>query len=133
MRLKVRALIKSIGGPDLTINIIRDAICASDQFSIDPREDPYRTMVAQEARWWAYPKARKTKTGKAAVEAKQTASKKKELGAAAEEANAQQSMSKDENKAKPKKGELQLKQARFDVQCTYPGCKCVSSFVIVGC
>ena len=82
----VRALIESIGSPDLTINIIRDAIDASDQLSIDPRVDPYRTMVAQEARWWAYPKARTTKTGKAAVEAKQAAAKKKELGAATEEA-----------------------------------------------
>ena len=115
MRLTVRALIESIGCDGLTLKMIREAILDSDQLSIDPKVSPYKEMIAQETRWWAYPEARSTKMekaavenkqaaaiitkmGEAAVEAKQAAEKKKESrAAAAEEAEVQESSNGDES------------------------------------
>ena len=86
MRSMVRALIKSIGCDGLTRRTIREAILDSDQLSIDPEVSPYRDMIAQETRWWAYPEARSTKTEKAAVENTQAAAIITKMGKAAVEA-----------------------------------------------
>ena len=124
MRLTVRALIKSIGCDGLTRRMIRVAIQESDELKIDPEVSPYKEMIAQETRWWAYPE-------KAAVE--QAAEKKKESrAAAAEEAEVQESSTSDESNddevslnVRPKKGAPQQKQVTFEdkTECNYAGCK----------
>ena len=150
MRLRVRALIESIGCDGLTRRMIRVAIQESDELKIDPEVSPYKEMIAQETRWWAYPEARSTKMekaalenkqaaaiitkmGKTAVEAKQAAEKKKESrAAAAEEAEVQESSTSDESdddevslNVRPKKGASQQKQVAFEdkTECNYAGCK----------
>ena len=112
--------------------MIRVAIQESDELKIDPEVSPYKDMIAQEARWWAYPEARSTRMWKAAVEAKQATTKKKESRAtAAEEAEVQQSSNSDESEdevslnVRPKKGASQQKQVTFEdkTECNYAGCK----------
>ena len=113
MRSTVRALIKSIGCDSLTRRMSREAILDSDQLSIDPKVNPYKDMIAHETRWWAYPEARSTRMGKAAVEAKQTAAKKNESRAAtAEEAEAQQSSNSDESDKESDEGADQVHKAK---------------------
>ena len=143
MRLTVRALIESIGCDGLTRRMIRVAIQESDELKIDPEVSPYKEMIAQETRWWAYPEkaavenkqaaAIITKMGKTAVEAKQAAEKKKESrAAAAEEAEVQESSTSDESNddevslnVRSKKGASQQKQVTFEdkTECNYAGCK----------
>ena len=106
MRLTVRALIKSIGDSDanLTIRKIRVAIVDSDELKIDPEVSPYKNMIKEEARWWAYSEARSTKMGKTAVEAKQAAEKQA---------------------AGSRKKQAAEKQVTFEdkTECNYAGCK----------
>ena len=150
VRLTVRALIESIGCDGLTRRMIRVAIQESDELKIDPEVSPYKEMIAQETRWWAYPEARSTRMERGAVEAKQAAAKKKKSRAAAvEETEAQQSGNSDESEdltfketlkampedeeqdeevslnVRPKKGAPQQKQVTFEdkTECNYAGCK----------
>ena len=115
VRSTVRALIKSIGSDGLTRRMIRAAILESDELKIDPEVSPYKDMIAQETRWWAYPEARSTKMEKAAVENKQEI-----LEAIPEEQDEEVSFN-----VRPKKGAPQQKQVTFEdkTECNYAGCK----------
>ena len=120
-RLTVRALIKSIGCDTLTRRMIRVAILDSDKLKIDPDVSPYKDMIAQEARWWAYPESRSTNMEKAAVENKQAAALITKMGKAAVEAK----QAAEKQAAGSIKKQAAEKQVTFEdkTECNYAGCK----------
>ena len=123
VRLTVRALIKSIGSDHdiLTRRMIREAILDSDELKIDPQVSPYKDMIAEETRWWAYPEARSTKMEKAAVENKQAAAIITKMGKTAVEAK----QAAEKQAAGSRKKQAAKKQVTFEdkTECNYAGCK----------
>ena len=101
--------------------MIRVAILDSDELKIDPDVSPYKDMIAQEARWWAYPESRSTKMEKAAVENKQAAALITKMGKAAVEAK----QAAEKQAASSRKKQAAEKQVTFEdkTECNYAGCK----------